>query len=187
MEAAATRHADKIKTSSVNQKGRRATLTVEGSKATVYRWAATRQQGSSTAAPNVQWPLPSRRNCAWLLSNEPTSLDEQAERLLHHLYENAPQLANAGELARRLAALIRGDDNSGLEQWREDASSSEPASLAWAATLQLSAQPSPNPGASAPSKGRSTFSRRSSARCMGVQDMHCSETGCWQPPDNSTR
>ncbi|MCP3475467.1 transposase [Bradyrhizobium sp. CCGUVB1N3] len=30
----------------------------EGSKATVYRWTAARQQGSSTAAPNVRWRLP---------------------------------------------------------------------------------------------------------------------------------
>nr|WP_202949180.1 transposase [Bradyrhizobium japonicum] len=74
--------------------------------------------------------LPSHRNCAWLLSKEPTSLDEQTERFLHDLYENAPELANAGELARRLAALIRGDDDVGLEQWIEDASSTELASLA---------------------------------------------------------
>lgn len=36
----------------------------------------------------------------------------------------------AGELARRFAALIRGDDDAGLEQWLKDATDSELASLA---------------------------------------------------------
>ncbi|WP_245283969.1 ISL3 family transposase [Bradyrhizobium sp. Cp5.3] len=102
----------------------------KGSKATIYRWTAARKQGSSTAAPNVRWRPPSRRNCARLLSKEPRSLDEQTERFLHHLHELAPELSNAGELARRLVALIRGHDDASLEQWVEDASSSELASLA---------------------------------------------------------
>lgn len=102
----------------------------EGSRATVYRWAAARRQGSSTAPQNGLWRPPSRRNCAWLLSKEPTSLDVQTERFLHHLHENAPELSVAGELARRFAALIRGDDETGLQQWIEDASDSELASLA---------------------------------------------------------
>lgn len=101
----------------------------EGSKGTVYRWTAC-QRGSSTAGPNVRWRLPSRRNCAWFLSKEPTSLDKQTERFLHHLYDNAPELSNARKLARRLAALIRGNDDAGLDQWIEDASRSELASLA---------------------------------------------------------
>ncbi|MGH6712475.1 MAG: ISL3 family transposase [Bradyrhizobium sp.] len=102
----------------------------EGSKATVYRWTAARKERPSTAPPNSRWRPPSRRNCAWLLSENPTSLDEQTERFLRHLYENAPQLSIAGKLARRFAAMIRGDDDAGLEQWVADATNSDLASLA---------------------------------------------------------
>jgi transposase len=102
----------------------------QGSKATVYRWTAARKERPPTAPPNSRWRPPSRRNCSWLLSADPTSLDEQTERFLCHLYEHAPQLAIAGELARRLAALIRGDDDAGLEQWIADTAGSELASLA---------------------------------------------------------
>ncbi|WP_435926420.1 ISL3 family transposase [Mesorhizobium sp. WSM4083] len=101
-----------------------------GSKATVYRWTAARQQCSSTAPPNARWRPPSRRNCAWLLSEDPILLDEQTEQFLGHLYDCAPELLKAGALARRFAALIRGDDDAGLEQWIEDATDSELASLA---------------------------------------------------------
>ncbi|MGY6498077.1 MAG: helix-turn-helix domain-containing protein [Microcella sp.] len=48
----------------------------EGSKATVYRWTAARNERSSTAPSNSRWRPPSRRNCPWLLSEDPTSLDE---------------------------------------------------------------------------------------------------------------
>lgn len=102
----------------------------EGSRATVYRWTAARKERSSTPPPNSRWRSPSRRNCAWLLSEDPTSLDEQTKRFLHHLHENAPELSIAGELARRFAAVIRGDDDAGLEQWIADATGSELASLA---------------------------------------------------------
>ncbi|MFD1980454.1 ISL3 family transposase [Mesorhizobium kowhaii] len=101
-----------------------------GSKATIYRWIAARKERSSTAPPNSQWRPPSRRNCAWLLSEDPASLDELTGRFLHHLYETAPELAVAGELARRFAALIRGDDDAGLHLWLKDATDSELASLA---------------------------------------------------------
>jgi transposase len=80
--------------------------------------------------PQPRWRLPSRRNCAWLLSQEPASLDELARRFLHHLYETAPELAVAGEFARRFTARIRGDSDAGLDQWIEDAMASELASLA---------------------------------------------------------
>ena len=102
----------------------------EGSKATVYRWTAARKERSSTAPPNSRWRPPSRRNCAWLLSEGPQSLDEQTERFLHHLHERAPELSIAADLARRFAAMIRGDDDAGLDQWIEDAMNSELASLA---------------------------------------------------------
>lgn len=161
----------------------------EGSKATVYRWTAARQQGSSTAAPNVRWRLPSRRNCAWLLSKEPTSPDEQTERFLHHLYQNAPELSNAGELARRLAALIRGDDDAGLDQWIEDASSSELASLAQGIGRDIAAVRAAitQPWGTSPVEGQIDRLKTIKRQMYGVQDMHCSETGCWQPPDKAQR
>ncbi|WP_431311662.1 ISL3 family transposase [Neomesorhizobium albiziae] len=102
----------------------------KGSRATVYRWVAARKARPPLVAPQSPWRLPSRRNCAWLLSEDPTSLEAQTERFLHHLHENAPELSIAGELARRFAALIRGDDDAGLEQWIADATNSELASLA---------------------------------------------------------
>jgi transposase len=102
----------------------------EGSRATVYRWTAARKERSSTALPNSRWRPPSRRNCAWLLSEDPQSLEEQTERFLHHLHEHAPELSIAADLARRFAALIRGNDDAGLEQWIADAKDSELASLA---------------------------------------------------------
>lgn len=102
----------------------------EGSKATVYRWTAARKTRPSTAPPQAKWRPPSRRACAWLLSEDPVSFDEQAERFLHHLHEHAPQLSIAADLARRFAAMIRGDDDAGLDRWIEDALNSELASLA---------------------------------------------------------
>ena len=101
----------------------------EGSKATLYRWIAARKERSSTASANERWRPPSRRNCAWLLSEDPTSLDTRTERFLQHVHENAPELSIAGDLARRFAALIRGDDDTGLNQWLEDAKNSELASF----------------------------------------------------------
>ncbi|TIQ35927.1 MAG: transposase [Mesorhizobium sp.] len=112
---------------------------LQAARATVYRWTAARQQCSSTAPPNARWPPRSRRNCAWLLSEDPTLLDEQIEQFLGHLYDCAPELLKAGDLARRFAALIRGDDDAGLEQWIEDATNSELASLAAAIGRDIAA------------------------------------------------
>lgn len=102
----------------------------EGSKATVSRWVSARRKHRSRAPPKSVWRVPSRRNCAWLLGQAPTSLDEETGRFLLHLYENAPQLAVAADLARRFAAMLRGDDDAGLEQWIAEAANSELASLA---------------------------------------------------------
>jgi transposase len=93
----------------------------------------------ATYIPSGRWRPPSRRNCAWLLSEDPASLDEQTERFLHHLHENAPELSIAGELARRFAALIRGDDDVGLEQWITDATVSQLASLAASLSCDIEA------------------------------------------------
>lgn len=42
---------------------------------------------------------------------------ERRPDFLGHLYDCAPELLKAGDLARRFAALILGDDDAGLEQW----------------------------------------------------------------------
>ncbi|WP_040594182.1 hypothetical protein [Mesorhizobium metallidurans] len=53
----------------------------------------------------------------------------KTERFLHQLHEHAPELSIAAGLARRFAAMIRGDNDAGLGQWIEDAMNSELASL----------------------------------------------------------
>lgn len=104
----------------------------EGGKATFYRWLTMRRQNPAcdNAAPPPLYRPPSRRACAWLLSEEPCALDDAAQRFLHHLFEHAPELLVAGELARRFATLIRGDDETALIQWIADAAGSELDGLA---------------------------------------------------------
>ena len=104
----------------------------EGSRATVYRWTAAlkRQHHSSKREKSRPWRPPSRRGCAWLLGQDPQSCDAKAACFLKHVYEHAPQLSVAGDLARRFAAILRGDDASLLEGWITEASNSELASLA---------------------------------------------------------
>lgn len=102
----------------------------EGSKATLYRWLAARRHKPARDAPAPRRQPPSQRVCAWLLSEDPGALDDAARRFLHHLFEHAPALLVAGELARRFAALIRGDDAAALDQWIADAAGSELDALA---------------------------------------------------------
>ncbi|MFQ6242252.1 ISL3 family transposase [Sinorhizobium meliloti] len=104
-----------------------------GGRATVYRWTAKRKEKpTSTSTPkHVRERAPSRRECVWFLSRDAATLDERAGRFLRHLYEHAPKLETASELAGRFAALIRGDDeNDDLERWIADARDSELASFA---------------------------------------------------------
>jgi transposase len=102
-----------------------------GGRATVYRWTAKRkEQPNSTPEPALR-RMPSRRECAWFLSQRAASLDERAGRYLRYLYDHAPKLEIAAKLARRFAALIRGDDDSDdLERWIADARDSELATFA---------------------------------------------------------
>lgn len=74
----------------------------EGCRATLYRWLAAGRQRPEPATP--QRRPPSRRVCAWLLSEEQSTLDDATQCFLHHLFEHAPGLLVAGELARRFAA-----------------------------------------------------------------------------------
>ncbi|RWI31444.1 MAG: hypothetical protein E5X80_14710 [Mesorhizobium sp.] len=70
----------------------------EGSRATVYRWTPRPQRAATDPSTNSRRRPPSRRNCAWLLGEKPTSLDQPTELFLYHLYENAPELSIADEL-----------------------------------------------------------------------------------------
>jgi transposase len=87
----------------------------------VARWAARRRREDPPAqATEVRraaaWPEPSSRRCAWLLTTAPDRLHAQESRFLAHLAEIAPDLAQAGELAIRFAAVIRAapDKEAGL-------------------------------------------------------------------------
>lgn len=92
-----------------------------GGRATVARWAATcrkRPCAADQTEPNVaRWKLPSRRRCAWLLSEELHSLDADDQSFLGQLFELAPELALAANLARRFCALMRGGDDRELRTW----------------------------------------------------------------------
>ena len=96
-----------------------------GSRSTFYRWIAARNQRTTNVGMVAQLRPPSRRACAWLLSKEPTALDDRTQRFLSHLFKRAPPLLTASQLARRFAALIRGDDDTDLNQWIADATSTE--------------------------------------------------------------
>lgn len=51
----------------------------QGGRATVYRWIAVCLDSPSSIAPsNARWRPPSGRNCAWLLSEDPTSCADRA-------------------------------------------------------------------------------------------------------------
>lgn len=104
----------------------------KGGRATVYRWIA-KLKGKPNSKPKKQarWRAPSRRGCAWFLSQGDTALDERAACFLRHLYDYAPKLAVVAELARRFASLVRGDEESyELEGWIADVRDSELASFA---------------------------------------------------------
>ena len=101
-----------------------------GSVNAVARWVARRRREDPPAqAAEVRgaaaWPEPSSRRCARLLTTAPDTLDTQEGAFLTHLAEAAPNLTQAGELATRFAALIRGapDKEAGpaLDAWLADA------------------------------------------------------------------
>lgn len=96
----------------------------------VARWATRqRREDPLPRAAEVRraaaWPEPSSRRCARLLTTPPDKLDEQEGVFLGHLAETAPDLAQAGELASRFAALVRGAPNpvngTALDAWLAEA------------------------------------------------------------------
>jgi transposase len=97
-----------------------------GSRQPVARWVARRRrEDPPPEAGEVQrtaaWPAPSSRRCARLLTTAADKLDASERVFLTQLAEIAPELAHAGELAARFAALVRNapDKSSGpaLDAW----------------------------------------------------------------------
>lgn len=134
----------------------------EGSKATIYRWTALRKQGSSDAAPNLEWRLPSRRNCARLLMGESTLFDGQSKLFLHHLQEVARSFRTppgSPAVSRHLNGdkMMRVSSN-GLRMLRT--ANWLPLLELSPGTLRLFGERSSNPGVSAPWKDILTGSRR---------------------------
>ena len=143
-------------------------LSFAGSVNVVARWVARgRREDPPLRAAGVRraaaWPEPSSRRCARLLTTAPNKLDAQEGAFLAHLAEAAPDLTQAGELASRFAALIRGapDKEAGptLDSWLADAKGTVLDAFARGikrdhdAVLAALVEA---PGAPAPSRGRST-------------------------------
>jgi transposase len=98
-----------------------------GGHATLFRHLAIWRDG---AAGRPSWKPPSRRRCAWLLSQNPDELDADSRLLLDHLAERAPEVVRAGALARQFATIINGDDANQLDPWLAEAEASELHALA---------------------------------------------------------
>jgi transposase len=97
-----------------------------GSRQPVARWVARRRREEPPPqAGEVQrtaaWPAPSSRRCAQLLTTASDKPDASESVFLAQLAEIAPDLAHAGALATRFAALVRNapDKSSGpaLDAW----------------------------------------------------------------------
>lgn len=110
-------------------------LGYKGSRNTVARWAAKRRARHNPPAPGRQpvrpvWKAPSRRRCAWYLSQAPDQIDTEIAQFLGHLYVQAPELRRAAELAVQFVALLDGKDVTQLDKWLEQAAGSELGSFA---------------------------------------------------------
>lgn len=104
-----------------------------GSRNTVARWAAARRGAAAPSANKAHhspWRTPSRRQCAWLLSADPATLEGQPRAFVQQLRQAAPALAIAADLAQQFAAMIRGGDAGGLEAWLAAARTSPLAAFA---------------------------------------------------------
>jgi transposase len=113
-----------------------------GSRNTVARWTAARRSvaaPSANTAHNSRWRTPSRRQCAWLLSADPTTLEGQPSAFVQQLCQVAPALAMAADLARQFAAMIRGGDAGGLDTWLAAARASPLAAFAEGIARDLAA------------------------------------------------
>ncbi|WP_442909834.1 transposase [Hyphomicrobium sp.] len=100
-----------------------------GSLATVSRWTARRRaerplSAAETEARVARWQALSRRRCAWLLSCDPATLENDEAAFLLHLFEIEPTLAEAAALGRQFAGMIRNGRHEELDGWLADAVSS---------------------------------------------------------------
>jgi len=104
-----------------------------GSRVTVARWAANRsarEASGAAAQPHSTWKAPSRRRCAWYLSQNTDQIDAETKLFLGHLFEQAPELATVADLAKRFVSILNGDDVAALDEWIEQAANSELKSFA---------------------------------------------------------
>ncbi|QOZ38318.1 ISL3 family transposase [Bradyrhizobium sp. CCBAU 53421] len=103
-----------------------------GSRVTVARWAADRraQDAAGAAQSHSTWKAPTRRRCAWYLSQDPDQIDAEAKLFLGHLFAQAPELATAAELAKQFVSLLSGSDIVALDEWITQAANSELRSFA---------------------------------------------------------
>lgn len=100
---------------------------------TVARWAADRRahaDSGGAAQPRPTWKAPTRRRCAWYLSQDLDQIDAEARLFLGHLFAQAPELATVAELAKRFVSLLSGSDIAELDEWITQAANSELKSLA---------------------------------------------------------
>lgn len=80
-----------------------------GSRVTIARWAANRRKREApegAAQPPPTWKAPTRRRCAWYLSQNLDQIDAETKLFLGHLFAQAPELATAAELAKRFVSLL---------------------------------------------------------------------------------
>jgi transposase len=82
------------------------------------------------AQSRLAWKAPSRRRCAWYLSQKPDQIEAEHRQFLGHLFTQAPALGTADDLAQQFVALLGGDDPAALDAWLEQAANSELASFA---------------------------------------------------------
>jgi transposase len=104
-----------------------------GSRVTVARWAADRRaraEAGMPAQPRLAWKAPSRRRCAWYLSQKPDQIEAEHRQFLDHLFVQAPALSAAADLAQQFVVLLGGSNPSALDVWLEQAANSELASFA---------------------------------------------------------
>ncbi|NDV87232.1 ISL3 family transposase [Aurantimonas aggregata] len=107
-----------------------------GSLATVGRWTTARRlkasapPGETEARKAARWQPPSTRQCAWMLSRDPATLDKDESAFLTHLFAIEPKLSEVAALGHRFAEMIRNGQDDNLDPWLADAAFSDLGSFA---------------------------------------------------------
>ncbi len=107
----------------------------KGSFATLARWAARLwgvgpADGAIVPASKPDAPRPSQRRCAWLLGCERDELTAAERAYIERLTAEESALPTISLLARSFAAMVRGGDASGLDDWIASAGDSDLSGLA---------------------------------------------------------